>query len=292
MYVEWSIDNMSINSVDYDGSIRLYKLPRNNENTKVSNINENIDILDGLNIQPIYLLTFTGQTLEEASTIINSFIRGINEGKIKIDGYVDYPAQDGLVLENQFPFFYGPSKETYQYTTGSISSSLNDILSIAKSKLLYRKITLSEGYKERGSGLVWSKTPPKLGVLKNTVSETVNKRDYIVSPITYSVMGSDKIYLLSHRSTDKFTIDLKDTLYGIPQSKLATDITEKTNSMVRGEELISFLQLLTRFLVSHVHPFPGVPPVPVSTDGTQTAEILSRLATADNLMLNKNIRIN
>jgi hypothetical protein len=124
MYVEWSIDNMSINSVDYDGSIRLYKLPRNNENTKVSNINENIDILDGLNIQPIYLLTFTGQTLEEASTIINSFIRGINEGKIKIDGYVDYPAQDGLVLENQFPFFYGPSKETYQYTTGSISSSL------------------------------------------------------------------------------------------------------------------------------------------------------------------------
>lgn len=292
MYVEWSIDNISNNSVDYDGSIRLYKLPKDNENTKVSNINENIDILDGLNIQPLYTLIFTSQTLDDASTIINNFIRGINEGKVQIDGYTDYPAQDGLVLENQFPFFYGPSRETYQYTTGSISSSLNDILSIAKTKLLYRKITLSEGYKERGSGLVWSKTPPKLGVLKNLVFETVNKRDYLVSPITYSVMGSDKIFLLSHRSTDKFTIDLKDTLYGIPQSKLATDITNRTNSMVRGEELVSFLQLLTRFLVSHVHPFPGVPPVPVSTDGTQTAEILSRLATADNLMLNKNIRIN
>jgi hypothetical protein len=105
-------------------------------------------------------------------------------------------------------------------------------------------------------------------------------------------MGSDKIFLLSHRSTDKFAIDLRDTLYGIPQTKLVDDITNSTNSMVRGEELLSLLQLITRFLVSHVHPFPGVPPVPVATDGTQVAEILAKLAVSDNVILNKNIRIN
>jgi hypothetical protein len=73
---------------------------------------------------------------------------------------------------------------------------------------------------------------------------------------------------------------------------LATQLETKTNSMVRGEEIISFLSLLTRFVLFHVHPFPGVPPVPTASDGTLASEILQRLATADNIILNKNIRIN
>jgi hypothetical protein len=73
---------------------------------------------------------------------------------------------------------------------------------------------------------------------------------------------------------------------------LAVDIQGKTNSMVRGEELMKFLSLITRFLISHVHPFPGLPPVPTSTDGTLSSDIIQTLNNADNIILNQNIRIN
>jgi len=73
---------------------------------------------------------------------------------------------------------------------------------------------------------------------------------------------------------------------------LAVEIENKTNSMVRGEELIDLLKLIVRFLTSHVHAFPGVQPTQISKDGTQIQEILSKLANADNTILNKNIRIN
>lgn len=290
-YVEWSLDNTSTTATTYDGKVRLYSLPKDNENTKVSQINESVNILDNTTISPLYTLTFTGKTLEDASEIINDFITGVNEGKIQIDGYINYPAGDGELITNQFPFFYGPSYETYQYFN-DISDTINDFQYTLKVKSLYNNITLSKGYTERGSGLVWKKTPPKLGILKNLVREEVNKRDYISNPVTYSVMGGDKLYLLTHRSSDKFSINLKDTLYGIPQQMLVNQIQDNTNSMVRGEELISFLTLLTRFVLFHVHPFPGIPPVPTASDGTLSSEILQRLATADNIILNKNIRIN
>lgn len=290
-YVEWSLDNTSTTATTYDGKVKLYSLPKDNENTKVSQINESVNILDNTTISPLYTLTFTGKTLEDASEIINDFITGVNEGKIQIDGYLNYPAGDGELITKQFPFFYGPSYETYQYFNDN-NDTINDFQYTLKVKLLYNNITLSKGYTERGSGLVWEHTPSKLGILKETVREEINKRDYISNPVTYSVMGGDKLYLLTHRSSDKFSINLKDTLYGIPQQMLVNQIQDNTNSMVRGEELISFLTLLTRFVLFHVHPFPGIPPVPTASDGTLSSEILQRLATADNIILNKNIRIN
>jgi hypothetical protein len=290
-YVEWSLDNTSTTATTYDGKVKLYSLPKDNENTKVSQINESVNILNNISINPLYTLTFTGKTLGDASEIINDFITGVNEGKIQVDGYINYPAGDGESLFKQFPFFYGPSYDTYQYFN-DINDAINDLQLTLKVKLLYNNITLSKGYTERGSGLVWKKTPPKLGILKNPITDRVKKRDYISNPVTYSVMGGDKLYLLTHRSSGKFAINLKDTLYGIPQQMLATQLETKTNSMVRGEEIISFLSLLTRFVLFHVHPFPGVPPVPTASDGTLASEILQRLATADNIILNKNIRIN
>ena len=55
--------------------------------------------------------------------------------------------------------------------------------------------------------------------------------------------------------------------------------------MVRGEELIDLLNLIVRFLVAHVHPVPGTPPVPVATDGTQSTQILFELQNAVNKIL-------
>jgi len=62
--------------------------------------------------------------------------------------------------------------------------------------------------------------------------------------------------------------------------------------MVRGEELLDLISLIVQFLSTHVHPYPGLPPAPVSTDGTQLNDLLKELIDATNKVLNKNIRLN
>ena len=131
-----------------------------------------------------------------------------------------------------------------------------------------------------------------MGILPELKTVEIEKRDYLVQPVTYSVLGGDKLYLLTNKSKNKFQIDLKDTLYGIPQSKLAIDIYNRTNSMVRGEELMELLNLIVRFLNTHTHAYPGLPPVPVTQDGTSTTDILTELQNAYTKVLNSNIRIN
>jgi len=107
-------------------------------------------------------------------------------------------------------------------------------------------------------------------------------------------MGGDKMVFLSHESTipNKGKINIDDTVYGITQDLLNNEIIPKTNSMVRGEELMELLELIVQYLVTHVHPFPGLPPVPVGTTGIQSQELLDKLRNAADNILNKNIRIN
>ena len=62
--------------------------------------------------------------------------------------------------------------------------------------------------------------------------------------------------------------------------------------MVRGEELLELINLIVRFLTTHTHAYPGLPPVPVTQDGTTTVQILTELQNAVNKILNENIRIN
>ena len=110
--------------------------------------------------------------------------------------------------------------------------------------------------------------------------------------MTYTTNGGDFIYLLSHKQSvpSKPEFSLKDTLYGIPREKF-DEIIYKTDPMVRGDELMSFLTLLTKFVFSHVHNI-NEAPIPVGTDGTLKSDILKKLLEADSTILNQNIRIN
>jgi hypothetical protein len=62
--------------------------------------------------------------------------------------------------------------------------------------------------------------------------------------------------------------------------------------MVRGEELLELINLIVKFLVTHTHAYPGLPPVPVTQEGTNTQTILTELNNAVNKILSKNIRLN
>lgn len=107
-------------------------------------------------------------------------------------------------------------------------------------------------------------------------------------------MGADNIYLLSHKSKipNKTKINLDGTLYGISQDKFVDELLNQTSSVVRGEELLQLIDLIVQFLVGHVHPFHGLPPVPVATNGSNVASILTEIQQASQKILNGNIRIN
>jgi hypothetical protein len=70
------------------------------------------------------------------------------------------------------------------------------------------------------------------------------------------------------------------------------EIIPNTSSMVRGEELLELINLIVRFLVTHTHAYPGLPPVPVTQDGTSVSDILTELQLSLKKILNQNIRLN
>ena len=65
-----------------------------------------------------------------------------------------------------------------------------------------------------------------------------------------------------------------------------------TSSMVRGEELLELIDMIVRFLITHTHAYPGLPPVPVTQDGSSTAKILTELNNSIEKILSSNIRLN
>ena len=62
--------------------------------------------------------------------------------------------------------------------------------------------------------------------------------------------------------------------------------------MVRGEELLELLESIVGFLVSHVHPYPLLPPSGVAYDGTSIDDLTKKMLEAYQKVLNSNIRIN
>jgi hypothetical protein len=125
-------------------------------------------------------------------------------------------------------------------------------------------------------------------------TDTIDVTGFKQTPVTYGTMGGDFLYLLSHKSKipSKGEIDLKETLYGIDQNRFTNEIQLKTDPMVRGDQLMELITLIVDYLASHVHPFPGIAPIPISTDGTSIETIRQKLLDKDNTILNQNIRIN
>ena len=292
--VEWEITNLSTTGTTFNGSVKLYSLIPVPET--LSNKMFLTTDLGPYKGTTLYELNFTGQTSDQALTIINDFIKGVNIGKINIDGYLSYPSQDGVKIENQFPFVFIPTKDNIEKLSNSdidTPSGQNQLINIIN---FYSQVKLSPQNNESGFGLVWIQDV--LGEqLEAKITEVANDTFEAV-PTSYGVMGGDYLYLLSHKSvipSKGSPIDLKNTLYGISATTLTDVIYGKTNSMVRGEELMSFLNLIVQFMVGHVHPFPGLAPIqeyPSIPDGPSVKKILEILNNAQNTILNQNIRIN
>jgi hypothetical protein len=154
----------------------------------------------------------------------------------------------------------------------------------------FKDIGLSTGSPQRGFGIVTSKNSTKIP--ESTKNQKYRPISSGTEGISYGMLGAQRVYIYSHDSQIGVKKpSLKNTIYGISQPKFL-ELEDSTEPMVRGEKLMDLMNLIVRFLTSHVHPYHGLPPVPTAQDGTLSADILQKMQDAPNTILNENIRIN
>lgn len=276
--IEYYIQNLENESNKFSGSIYLYQL-RPDINTNSQNLTVGSKIPDNLKYL-VYVENFQQLTKAETIAFINNFIKNCNTRDTSSTGFKLFSGP------TKFPFFYRPSQLNYTLLSNSETSPSQKNFSE-----IYKGIKLNRAI-EGGYGLVWAQD--KVGPLFDFIETTVEQERRINNSGTYTAMGGDKLFLLSHFSAipGKKKINFDDTLYGISAEKFGRDIVPNTSSMVRGEELLELINLIVRFLVTHTHPFPGYAPVPISKDQTEVQTILTELRLAQTKVLNKHIRLN
>jgi hypothetical protein len=282
--VEWSIDNAENAYDKFAGGVYLYQLKpdlsTNSQNVTVDSvISENLKTL-------VTFQEFFALSKQETINYINNFIKSCNSEFVTKEGNQLFSAS----VTDRYPIFYRPNNRTYSYispTSREVKSQ--EYINVSS---IYSQVKLFSPLKQSGYGLIYKKDT--VGIPMDTKTIVVPQSKYFPTPQTFGALGSDNLFLLSHQSAipGKKKINFDDTLYGISNDKFSDDIIPNTSSMVRGEELLELINLITRFLITHTHAYPGLPPVPVTQDGTSTTDILTELQNAYTKVLNSNIRLN
>jgi hypothetical protein len=278
--IEWVITNPENTQDRFTGTVYLYKLkPNIKTNSKELKVDSNIDEFKSL----MTSYGFNALTMDETTKFINDFILQCNnEGSFN---------GKKIFNESPFPIFYRPTNGVYNQIMSTPAAATPQSTSVNLSQI-YDKVKLNNSTSIKGWGLIYTKD--KVGYPSTTKKTDVPMFKYNGSPVTFGALGADKLCLLSHQSSipGKGKINFDGTLYGIKNDTFTDEIEPKTSSMVRGEELLELINLIVRFLSTHTHAFPGLPPVPVTQDGSSVTSMLSAMQNAVNTVLNQNIRLN
>jgi len=301
--IMWDITNWENTEDKLTGRITLHNInpTSSSVNTASFKLGTILDLTAGENYgAPLTIFPFFGKSTSEVADLINSIANSLFDGKYNVPNYgvqnPEYftPSETNLTT----PFVITPSPESFKKGLRNDENTSN--IQDSNELQIYLKISSKIQIKQRNSNygflLVSGKSAdgknPILGQLFTTKSEIIVDSNYFSSPITYGVMGAQKLYLLSQDSEGpKGKISLKDTLYGVPQSKFVGDLDSIENlsyPMVRGDKLIELLNKIILYLTTHVHPFFGMPPVP----SPELEDLLKTIAESPNTVLNQNIRIN
>jgi len=282
--IEWVITNPENTENMFTGTVYLYQLKpdisTNSKNLTVdSPINENLKKL-------VASESFSMLSMSETVQFINNFIKTCNDLNRTVSGIQLFSPQ----VTNKFPIFYRPGSMTYSIINPSTGKPSGP--EFGNVSQIFSQIKLNSALKQGGYGLIYKKNT--VGIPTDSKIITVPQTKYIAESTTAAALGGDKVYLLSHFSSipGKRKINFDNTLYGIPIDVFNNDIEPNTSSTVRGEELLELLNLIVRFLTTHTHAYPGLPPLPVTQDGTTTSQILTEMQNAVYKILNENIRIN
>lgn len=283
--VEYDIINLENTQDAFTGSITIYNLSNFiGETTKVSFFDIDTDLSGGTPTMAYYE-KFSGSSMTDVVDRVNEVLRT----------FLKYPNEllpFDVPQNSNFPFFYRPSKNVLTKITNFQNG--NNVIEAANAGTLINQVGIIPGDITPGYSLVMDQkftpyvpfTPKKEVVIDQNV-ESIDT--------TVGVMGASDLFFISHDSTipGKSKVELGiDTLYGLESDKIYTDLTIGTSSMVRGEELLELLDTIVNFLLTHVHPYPLLPPSSVSTTGVSTDDVLKKMLEAYEKVLNKKIRIN
>jgi len=285
--IEWVITNPENTQDKFAGEVYLYQL-KNDISTNSKNLTVGTMVKENLKTL-VALESFTMLSKSEVVAFINNFIQTCNSKTTTTSGIQLFASEN-----NKFAMFYRPNGLTYSYltpgsTTGTTSTTGIEYKNISE---IFNQVKLYSALKQGGYGLIYAKD--RVGIPMSYKSTIVPQESYTSNPTTYGALGSDTLFLLSQISTipGKGKINFDDTLYGINGDQFVDEILPKTSSLVRGEELMELINLITRFLLTHTHAYPGLPPVTVTQDGTSVSDILTELQNASQKILNENIRLN
>lgn len=294
MLVEYDILNPENTQNAFTGSIYLYQL-KELPVTNTENLDFRTDLTDATNAF-IAFQNFQAKTKDEVIELVNSFIKGVFAGKlINVNGTnVDSTNGRDISIINKFPFYYRPSLRLTDYINNFGDPSNVDVSSVASITYILNGVQLFDTDITPGYSLVYDESGKNQAPFKTTTEVTIPERVSQVDE-TVGVMGANTLYLLSHNTKipglNQINLD-ETTLYGIDINYITDIIEPNTSSMVRGEQLMDLINLIVRFLITHVHPYPGMPPVPVSQDGTKADDILKQILEAQQTILNQNIKMN
>jgi hypothetical protein len=297
--VEWHITNPENDQDIFTGYVNLYNLQRKKDdrlNSKNFKVTTDVEDIKGAQL-PISI-NFQGQIFENAINLINTFIFQLFSGEINMKGFDGYngktfkPQNSG----DQFTFAFRPSPATYNKLEDlGGQSGIEAVLESSNIMRFYQRIKVGGGTISSGFGIVSGKNKDGEPVFGDPIKINTNKYTPFKvknESVTYGVLGAQKIYLISQDSqVGQKKVDLKNTIYGIPQPKLV-DMQNQTEPMVRGDKMMDLISLIVKFLTAHVHPYHGLAPVPTALDGTLSADILQKMLDAPNTILNQNVRIN
>jgi hypothetical protein len=294
--IEYEIINIE-NQVDsFRGFIAIYDISsayniKNNEFTPETIVNPTVT-------QPIYTCDFYNTQgpypLSAITDTINYIIDGLNEGKIQQRNEPIFVR--GQAFDAPHPFYYRPSKAMRDITPATIDYSVgvDEVFKLKNVSKLITKVRFTKaGLDINGSGLV--SQPNRFGISKKQITNVVVSKTTSENRNSSVINCGDKVLLLSHQSVipGKDPINFsKETIYGFTQNQYVNNILPNTNSVVRGEKLKEFLNLIVKFLTTHAHPFHQLPPTPISYADVSVADIESEFQKYDTDVLNQNIRIN
>jgi len=302
--VEYTVDYPTGNQgQNYNGSVRFYRLQPTNPyaNTEKMDLNSPIKTSE---MTPVLVVTFGPYSEEKVYNVINDILKGFAEGDLSnLLSNEDYPNLNfdktninQIIPRNDvFPFYFRPQPDLYgKVRPENTNATIAQKLFVTR---LMSNIKLVDGDLTSGYGLAYD--IDKNNNIQQFVPEKFEKEDVIPQTTenisnTAGILGSDVLYLLSHKSQKNGTgkIDFANTLSGITETFLTNQIEPKTSSTVRGEELIELLNLIVRFLLNHVHPYHGMPPDSQTLDNVRADELYEELRNAQEKILNKYIRIN
>ena len=289
--VEYDVINPENQFSAFTANIYVYSLRTDQRayKTLTSNFKNDteLDIIgstDGVSLIKMVNLPI-GLNFEDLSRQINEFLKSI------ITSPSTALLQPNISPNEQYPFYYRPSKRIRDLL--SIFKSPTDAQATTNMGILTSKIKISQTDTTPGYNLVLDS---KLSV---EIPFGIQKDVFVPSQANVinnsaAILGANQLFLLSHDSEikSKGKINMQDTIYGVDSDKITNEIEPKTSSLPRGEELLELLELIVKFCITHVHPYPLMAPSSVTLDGLSTDDLLAKMQEAYQTVLNGNIRIN